>query len=208
MNRDGLEKTRVAFGERLSALQGEMTSTDLASAMHMSRNQLYLLRSGQSGTTVETVRRFTEVFGMTDRAEIEELYRLAGFISPDLSADLEGRQTLYATIGGRLHEARKRSGFSAEDVADYLGVPVATYAGYESGAIAIPLADMVALAKRLKRPIDWIVGNSPELDEDEEELLAFYRDAAPHMQGAARLLLRAAVREEDASETTHGKKAI
>lgn len=76
------EKTLSPLGERIKQLQGKLTNVDLANAVDLSRNQLYLLTIGESGTTQETMKRFVQVFGLTKRKEIEDFFGLAGFVAP------------------------------------------------------------------------------------------------------------------------------
>ena len=58
-----------------------MTELELAERVGISRNQLYQIKRG-SRTKPETLGRFADVFGLTRRTELDEFYRLAGFIVP------------------------------------------------------------------------------------------------------------------------------
>jgi len=52
-------------------------------------------------------------------------------------------------IGSRLRELRELSGVTAEKMAEYLNVPVATYEGYESGKLDIPASMLIGIARKL-----------------------------------------------------------
>ncbi len=50
-------------------------------------------------------------------------------------------------IGDRIKEERNLSGFTQEEVADFLGVDRSTYTYYESGALRVPVAVLTKIAQ-------------------------------------------------------------
>jgi transcriptional regulator with XRE-family HTH domain len=70
------------LGRKIIALQGNMTETELGERLVLSRNQLYNIKRGKTGTSPETIARMVQVFGLIKRADIVELYNLAGFTAP------------------------------------------------------------------------------------------------------------------------------
>lgn len=58
----------------------------------------------------------------------------------------------------RLRDLREDRDFSQQEIADLLNVSQATYSRYESGALDIPSASLIKLARFYKTSIDYLVG--------------------------------------------------
>ena len=63
-----------------------------------------------------------------------------------------------------LKEIRIYEGLTQKEVAEILGVARSTYAGWESGKDIIPLPKLVIFANHFKVTLDYLVGNSPEIE--------------------------------------------
>ena len=65
----------------------------------------------------------------------------------------------------RLKELRSYEGYTQQDVANFLNVKRATYAGWETGKDIIPLTQILKIANNYHKSIDYIIGLS---DNDEK----------------------------------------
>ena len=82
------------------------------------------------------------------------------------------------TTGERLKLRRKEIGFSAEKVADQLGVSPATIYRYEKGDIEkVPVDSLAELAKILQTTPAYLMGWQAHADQEEiNDLLALIQD--------------------------------
>lgn len=65
---------------------------------------------------------------------------------------------LQASVGARLKESRKAANFTQKQAADFLGILQPAYARYESGAIELDYAKLVALCKLYGVSADFLLG--------------------------------------------------
>ena len=115
------------------------------------------------------------------------------------------------SIGDRVRECRIKLGYSAEQVAEELGISPATEYRYENGDISKMPAKLIApLASFLSTTPQYLMGwtdhgaPDPEAflkDEKEKRLITAYRDAEPSIQRAALRML-----EDSAAETACKKE--
>lgn len=84
-----LEMARQQFGDLFIKWQGDMSDADLMKRANISRNQIYLLRTGKSGTRPETIDRLVQAFNIYRQGDIEEFYEAAGFVPPKVSPTSE-----------------------------------------------------------------------------------------------------------------------
>lgn len=68
----------------------------------------------------------------------------------------------------KLHDTRVKRGFTAQQMADHLGVSVRAYRFYESGSREPNLETLSHIADKLKVTTDYLLGrNSDEVSFDE-----------------------------------------
>ena len=65
----------------------------------------------------------------------------------------------------RLKELRSYEGYTQQDVANFLHVQRATYAGWETGKDIMPLRQLLKIANNYQKSLDYITGLS---DDDEK----------------------------------------
>lgn len=71
-------------------------------------------------------------------------------------------------FGKRLHDKRIDSGFTAQQMADYLGISLRAYRFYESGSREPNLETLSNIANKLNVTTDYLLGrNSVSKDVDE-----------------------------------------
>lgn len=71
-------------------------------------------------------------------------------------------------FGKRLHDKRIGSGFTAQQMADYLGISLRAYRFYESGSREPNLETLSNIANKLNVTTDYLLGrNSVSKDVDE-----------------------------------------
>jgi transcriptional regulator with XRE-family HTH domain len=200
-----------AFGDELKRrrLAEGMTLEMVSAAARVSKNYIRRIEEDEGHS----------VTGKPHRPSLAVIDRLASAVDwpvedarlatirEDAVANRADRDPVYARIGAKLREQRLHLGYTLEELGTYLGISAVGYGGYERGESSIPVANLVKLARKLRMPVEWFLGEMEEHDAGESELLAFYRGAAPEIQGAARLLLRAAVMDIERQETTVGRKA-
>lgn len=115
------------------------------------------------------------------------------------------------SIGDRVKDCRIRLGYSAEQVAEKLGISPATEYRYENGDISkmpakliAPLADFLSTTPAYL--MGWTEEGAPDpatiLKEEEKHLVTAYREAEPPIQRAALKML------EDSAEENRKKKDI
>lgn len=81
----------------------------------------------------------------------------------------------------RLQELRKKAGWkNADEFAKHLGIPPKTYRNYEQGIRKLNLDVASEICNALDCPLDDLVdktqvGGSPNLSDDERELVELYR---------------------------------
>lgn len=67
-------------------------------------------------------------------------------------------------IGSRVHELRELSGVTAEEMAEYLNVPVETYRGYEEGSLDIPASNLFKIGQRFSVSVNLLLtGEEPRM---------------------------------------------
>ena len=64
-------------------------------------------------------------------------------------------------FGSRLNESRKARGFTAQTMADQLGIGLRSYRAYESGDREPCFAYLVQIADLLDVTTDYLLGRSP-----------------------------------------------
>ena len=110
-------------------------------------------------------------------------------------------------IGDRVKECRIKLGYSAEQVAEKLGISPATEYRYENGDISKMPAKLVApLAEFLLTTPAYLMGwsdddtSSPSsiLKDDEKRLVTAYRGAEPVIRSAALTMLENSAAEQAA----------
>lgn len=133
------------------------------------------------------------------------------------------------TFGQWLYSARTAAKFSQEELAEaagcsknYISALERDLPHHKTGRPSIPTPDLVRslaialgkseeeaiLAAYMSDPRADVEGPNREYDVNEEEtMLAFYRNAAPEIKRSAMLLLEAGVKYQDRLETTIGRKA-
>lgn len=71
-------------------------------------------------------------------------------------------------FGNCLHDTRIRCGFTAQQMADYLGISLRAYRFYESGSREPNLETLSNIANKLNVTTDYLLGrNSVSKDVDE-----------------------------------------
>lgn len=113
------------------------------------------------------------------------------------------------SIGDRVKECRIKLGYSAEQVAEKLGISPATEYRYENGDISKMPAKLIApLASFLSTTPQYLMGWKDEgapdpasiLQDDEKRLITAYRGAEPVIRSAALTML------ENSAAEQRGKK--
>jgi transcriptional regulator with XRE-family HTH domain len=67
-------------------------------------------------------------------------------------------------IGSRLRELRELSKITAEEMAEYLNVPVAAYEGYENGKLDIPASMLIGIARKFDVDMGLLLtGQEPKM---------------------------------------------
>jgi transcriptional regulator with XRE-family HTH domain len=85
--------------------------------------------------------------------------------------------TTARAIAARVREARKVAQLSQEDIARKLGLTDGGYGHYERGRQPFTLEMIFKLAIILGRPVTYFLGLDSGLAEDEDRVLALYREA-------------------------------
>jgi len=67
-------------------------------------------------------------------------------------------------LNKRLNETRKKKGFTAQNMADMLGMMVRSYQFYEGGHRSPPLGTLVKIADILEVPTDYLLGRDDYLE--------------------------------------------
>ena len=78
-------------------------------------------------------------------------------------------------IRQKVRQARKLAKMSQTEVAEVLGLSQAGYAHYDRGRQPFAVDHLFKLAALFNRPIEWLLGLPSDLTEDEQQLLAAYR---------------------------------
>jgi transcriptional regulator with XRE-family HTH domain len=81
----------------------------------------------------------------------------------------------YASMGGRLRQAREYFGLSQEAVAEVLGVPRASVSAMEAGRRKVSSLELRDLARLYKRPLDWFYSDATEPITEDEAVSALFR---------------------------------
>ena len=117
------------------------------------------------------------------------------------------------SIGDRVKECRIQLGYSAEQVAERLGISPATEYRYENGDISKMPAKLIApLAEFLSTTPAYLMGWTEEVtidpsallvnDEAEKRLVTAYRDADEKIQKAALTMLENSAEENRLKKDT------
>jgi transcriptional regulator with XRE-family HTH domain len=80
-------------------------------------------------------------------------------------------------LGRRIREAREYLGLSQEFVADQLGIPRASVSAIETGKRKVGSLELKELARLLRRPVSYFLGEGADEVEGEETFRALYRTA-------------------------------
>ena len=67
-------------------------------------------------------------------------------------------------IGDILNKTRKSQGFTAQQMADYLGIKLRSYRAYESNDREPSFQTLVKIADKLNVTADYLLGRTPESD--------------------------------------------
>lgn len=111
------------LGQRITELQGRMTETDLCERSNLSRNQLYNIKRGKTGTSLPTIERLVALFKSLGQENAEDLYRLAGFIAPSTVTPLPTW----------LRDIRTQRGLTQQDLAEGMLSDVGEIEALEAG---------------------------------------------------------------------------
>lgn len=94
-------------------------------------------------------------------------------------------------IAERVREARQAVGLSQRYTGEQLGLTEAAYGHYERHRQKFTVEQVFSLSRVLGRPVEWLLGISGQLSEDEWRVLALYRraDELGESEVALRLLM-------------------
>jgi transcriptional regulator with XRE-family HTH domain len=116
-------------------------------------------------------------------------------------------------IGRRLKERRDKLGLTHDQVADLIHASRSTYTRYEGGKVDMSISTLETLAEALECTLAFLVGvddsiNDPPEDE-EGEVLRYFRKIPPLMRPQAKAVLRAFIEQQPDYEEgrVFGKKA-
>ena len=76
----------------------------------------------------------------------------------------------WRALGERLREAREYLGLSQQEVADLLGVPRPAVTHMEAGKRKVSTLELRQLARRYRRPYEWLVGEAGEPGVPEDQV--------------------------------------
>lgn len=116
-------------------------------------------------------------------------------------------------IGQRLKTRREKLELTHEQVAQLIPVSRSTYTRYEGGNVDFNVTTLEALGHALDCSLAYLLGVDDSIDdppEDEEgEVLGFYRKIPPMMRPQARATLRSFIEQEPDYEEgrVFGRKA-
>jgi transcriptional regulator with XRE-family HTH domain len=79
------------------------------------------------------------------------------------------------SVRDRIVAARRAAGLSQEALGDALGLSKAGYGHYERGAVAFGVRQLFQLSDLLHRSVAWFLGLETGLTEEEDRLLALFR---------------------------------
>lgn len=198
----------VDFGRwfREQRRSAELTQEEVAKRAGVTRQHLGDLEKGMTGVKRHTLIRLATAVG----SDMGETLTRAGF-SADTRPLRPLGDPLYVRIGKRLRERRDELGYTLEEMGTFLGITGVGYGQYERGQSAIPLTNLVKVAKRFRKSVEWfLVDEAGEIasdEADEQEVLAFYRGAPPRVKPVAKQVLMALIRDAEREDTTHGRKA-
>lgn len=115
----------------------------------------------------------------------------------------------FAPILARLKAVKKQSRITNEDLSKLSGIPLGTINKIFSGDTQEPkLPAFMSIASALGTSVDYLVyglSREAELKEDEEQLVADYRDAEEPIRKAAAVMLHNSA--EDNRKERHGGAA-
>ena len=102
-------------------------------------------------------------------------------------------ETVEKGIARNVRKARETQGLKKTDVAEALGLTKQGYTPYERHG-RFTCAQLLELSRLFDRPIEWFLGLPSELTEDEQQLLAAYREINnPTLEYMAQEMVRAQV---------------
>lgn len=77
----------------------------------------------------------------------------------------------YRTIGGKIKDAREKSGFSQQQLANAIGKKTSTYITFiESGRRKVSLEDLEEIAKVLNQPLNFFLEKASAQEEVKDQL--------------------------------------
>ena len=114
-------------------------------------------------------------------------------------------------VGNRIKEARKAMGMSQQAFLNHLAlmgedIKQSQLSNWELGIFEPPIPALRVLARALRVKTDYLLGLE-ETEWMDPTAAAFYNELAPDQQAAAKLVMGAMVKANDATKTTHGPKA-
>lgn len=122
------------FGQMIDDLQGDRTDEDLGKEAEISRNQVYLIKTGKSGTTQNTIKNLAVALGLVNRETLIKFYALAGYAPPgdvvppsppELSYEMtdEEKEEILSAFAGRAPQLRHAALNSVKALLDSLPDP-------------------------------------------------------------------------------------
>lgn len=106
--------------------------------------------------------------------EISKLMRDTSSMPKQRAAIVVGIDRL---VTERVIQARNTSRYNKRELADKLGLAESSYSPYENFKIPFTVAMLERLSRILNQPVEWFLGVSGELTEDEQQVLSMYRRA-------------------------------
>jgi len=103
-------------------------------------------------------------------------------------------------LGSRIRLAREQADITREHTAAIIGVAPQTVWYWESGRSRPQAHRLQALAKTYGVTVDWLLGNGPLPEGEEEEILRIYRRIPEERRPLLRQILEAAAKYENEEE--------
>ena len=82
----------------------------------------------------------------------------------------------------RLKEIREYEGLTQREVAEFLDVARSTYAGWETGKDTIPFKKLVLLANHFKVSLDYLIGETREIEHLDQDGVINYKVVAENIK--------------------------
>ncbi len=81
-----------------------------------------------------------------------------------------------------LKEIREYEGLTQREVAEIIGVARSTYAGFETGKDVMPLPKLILFANHFKVSLDYLVGQTEEIEHINEDGIIDYEVVAKNLK--------------------------